>query len=959
MLAVLSDELADTDIDGFSLVDPLRRLLAVHRPAEARRSRRPDTPLARSALLTGTKLDPSLADQLAKEVATADRVDILCSFIKWSGLRLLVDDLRELASTPTEAPPRLRVIATSYMGATDPKAIDALRELPNTEIRISYDTKRTRLHAKAYIIHRDTGFGSAYIGSANVSRAALTEGLEWTSKLSQYELPHLWQRVIATFDRYWADEEFVPYHDGSSERLRLAIASERSGGSTDGVTLPRFRFHPYPFQEEILDSLQAERENAGTSRQLVVAATGTGKTMIAAFDYQRWAGRDRPPLLFVTHREEILRQAIESFRAVLRDYNFGSLLVGGEEPESLGHLFCSIQSYNSRRLFELDPVRFEYVVVDEFHHAEASSYQTLLSRIRPKVLLGLTATPERADGLDILHHFGGEPTAEIRLPDAIDRRLLCPFHYFGITDSEDLSQLVWQRGGYRAGDLDRIYTGNDARADLVVEKARELLLDIHAARAIGFCVSIDHAEFMAHFFNERGIASRALSARSSTEERYEARTRLERADINFLFVVDLYNEGVDIPEVDTVLFLRPTESLTVYLQQLGRGLRLHKDKECLTVLDFIGSQRREFRYAPRFRALSSDPARSPAAEVEAGFPALPAGCSIRLERLARKHVLDSIRANVASRRDRIVQELREIARALGRAPTIGEAIESLDITLDRLLSRDSWSTLLAEAAGEPAPRDEDAQTLARGVRRLARWDDPQLLRAAISLLRGESTEGPFAARQRDMLLATAWGTADVAPSAEYALKRLKTNPSTVRDIAAIFSYRLHRSRVRPSLTAEQPYGPLLLHAHYSLREVLIALGYSTFENSRSFREGVLHIPERRLDVFFVTLHKTEQAYSPTTMYEDYAIDSHLFHWQSQSTTAADSPTGRRYQNHGALGYTPLLFVRETIRQIGGHAPPYAFLGPADYISHTGSKPMSIIWRLRNAMPAALMKREVG
>ncbi|MEM8735740.1 MAG: DEAD/DEAH box helicase family protein, partial [Planctomycetota bacterium] len=460
------------------------------------------------------------------------------------------------------------------------KAIEALSQLPNTEVRGIYDTKRTRLHAKAYLLHRNTGVGSAYVVSANLSNAALSEGLEWTTKVSQYELPYLWDKIAGTFETYWQDDEFQTLDAHSLPKLQRAIRTERKAG-TEGAIVVNFDLHPFPFQEEILDIISAEREVQNKHRHLVVAATGTGKTMIAAFDYARVAmdsGR-KPRLLFIAHRKEILSQALAAFRCVLRDQNFGDLLVDGIQPEQQEYLFCSIQSYNSRNLQSESPDQFEYVVVDEFHHAAAPSYQALLDHVQPKVLLGLAATPERSDQLDVLGWFGGRASAEIRLPDAISRRLLCPFQYFGVSDSVDLDSLSWQRGGYRVDDLDRLYTGNDARASLVLQKFLETVLDPSEVRGLGFCCSVAHAEFMARFFNENGIASIALSAGSSDEERNSAQQRLRDRSINFIFVVDLYNEGVDIPEVDTVLFLRPTESLTVFLQQLGRGLRLHSDKE--------------------------------------------------------------------------------------------------------------------------------------------------------------------------------------------------------------------------------------------------------------------------------------------------------------------------------------------------------------------------------------------
>lgn len=940
-----------------TLADPLRRLLAIH--AGTKGYERPDTPLSRSALLTGTRIDPSLASQLSKEIAAADRVDILCSFIRWSGLRLLLRSLEQLTSTPSKNGPRLRVISTSYRGVTEPKAIEVLSSLPNTEVKISYDTLRTRLHAKAYVIHRSTGFGSAYVGSANISNPALSDGLEWTSKISQYELPYLWQKIIATYDTYWNDEEFEVYDEAAAPRLREALRKEQPHATVTIGQIPTFDLRPYPFQEEILDVLAAEREVQKKHRHLVVAATGTGKTMIAAFDYRNWSGEDRPSLLFIAHREEILKQALGTYRAVLRDQNFGDVLVGGSDPEQHEHLFCSIQSYNSRELWRGDARRYEYVVVDEFHHAAAPSYRRLLDHIQPRVLLGLTATPERSDALDVLHWFDDEPSAEIRLPDAINRRLLSPFQYFGVADSVDLSGLRWQRGGYRVEDLDAVYTGNDVRAILVLQKLYEIVLDPLAARCLGFCVSVAHAQFMARFFNERGIPAMALSAQSSDDERETAKDRLRRREVNIVFVVDLYNEGIDIPEVDTVLFLRPTESLTVYLQQLGRGLRLHDDKDCLTVLDFIGSHRREFRFGSRFRALSTEPTGKLDREIENGFPHLPAGCSIQLERVAQQRVLENVKQSLQLRRPQMLNDLRHLARHLGRPPGIREALDHLGTTLDELLKRGLWSRLLADSGQDIAIDCPDETQLAKGIRRLAHIDDPRQIEFLLDFLahsRSIDDLDPAETRRLSMLHVTLWGNKGDSMSLEEAETRCRANPTAITDLLAVLEYRRAHSHTRLTELITDLAGPLALHAEYTRDEILTGLGHWEMNTRPDFREGVLHLAERKIDAFFVTLNKTEEAYSPTTMYEDYAISDRLFHWQSQSTTSADSPTGRRYIRHRQQEYTPLLFVREHKYLPGGLASPYAFLGPARYVSHKGSRPMSIVWQLDTPMPARLLTR---
>ena len=956
IIATLSEDLIDQESQEYTIATPLRRLLAIHRSVKNLPVDRPDSPLSRSSLFTGTRLDASLGSQFRKEIASCDRVDILCSFIKWSGLRVLLDNFRELAERSQSDGPAIRVITTSYMGATDPKAIELLSKLPKTEIRVSYDTKRTRLHAKAYLFHRETGFSSAYIGSANLSNAALSEGLEWTTKISQYELPYLWNKVTGTFETYWQDDEFQPYDDRAITRLRDAIQRERQAPANSLAPI-NFDLRPFPFQEEILDIIAAERQIQNKYRHLVVAATGTGKTMIAAFDYARVAkqlGR-KPSLLFIAHRKEILNQALATFRCVARDQNFGDLLVDGHEPAQQEHLFCSIQSYNAKNLINEAPDRYEYIVIDEFHHAAAPSYQALLDRVRPTILLGLTATPERSDQLDILSWFDGKASAEIRLPDAINRRLLCPFQYFGVADSVDLDSLNWQRGGYRIDDLDRLYTGNDIRAKLILEKLCETVLNISEVRGLAFCVSVAHAEFMARFFNENGLPSIALSAQSTDQQRNTAQQKLRDRSVNFIFVVDLYNEGVDIPEVDTVLFLRPTESLTVFLQQLGRGLRLHPDKECLTVLDFIGAQRKEFRFASRFRALSGKPMAKIDDEIEASFPHLPSGCVIKLERVAQQRVLENVRESIRLVRPRMLPALRDLKQYLGRTPSIQDAIEYFDTTLDELLKRGLWSRLLADAGLEESVEAPDELQLAKGLCRLSHINCPEQIRALLDYI--ASSESQTESEHDiwiEMLQTTLWGTQFSNMNLPEAKQRLRANLSVLKDLQSILEYRLRHS---PSITStvKSTYDPLAIHAAYTRDEILIALGHWSFSHRPSQREGVLQLKHRKFDLFFVTLQKSEDEYSPTTMYEDYLISHELFHWQSQSNTSEQSPTGQRYINHQELGYSPLLFVRETKNLPSGLSAPYHFLGPCRYIRHTGSRPMSITWRLEYPVPTRLLR----
>ena len=975
VLAAFSRALADSGPPLNSMVGqlpnfPFEKLMEVTQPEVAAVRRkpavRPDIPLSLSALLTGSRHSPSLVSQIEKELASADQADWLVSFIKFSGIKALKPSLQRFVERPRpDGAPRLRVATTSYLGATDLKAVRALLELPNTEVRVSFDTHRTRLHAKAYLFHRQTGFGSAYVGSANVSRVALDEGLEWTARVSQYELPHLWRQIVAGFQMHWADStEFEPITLEDLDRLGCALDNERYGPGVDKAQPWQFfELRPHAFQQEILDSIATERA-AGLNRHLVISATGTGKTMLAAFDYRRFArevaGTNRPSLLFIAHREEILTQALQKFRHVLRDADFGDLLVGGSDPTQSRHLFCSVQSWNARELGGLPPAHFDYVVLDEAHHAAASSYQRILEHIQPQVLLGLTATPERTDGQDIRDDFGGSFTHEMRLPDAIEARHLSPFHYFGIGDEPgvDFTGLRWQRGGYRKEDLDRVIGSNERRARWVLSNLADHVAEPDRVRALGFCVSQQHAEFMARFFSAHGMPAMALTANSPADVRRRVQRQLVAREIRAIFTVDLYNEGVDIPEVDTVMLLRPTESLTVYLQQLGRGLRLHDEKSHLTVLDFIAPQHRQFRFADRFRALSSRADVRVDRQVEAGFPWLPAGCLVRLDSKASEVVLDNIRNALVQRRPQVIQQLGQLRAQLGKEPTLEDMLNWLHFDDADLLLKHGLPGRLLEQAGGPSVGDlgDVEKGLNLGVRHLLLADDRQLLTTLLDALRGEENQTPDWQQRLTLGLALVTGKNRPPGSALEALAFLRSQAALRQDLEQILDYRLSQLLPVEGRRFPRLSGSLALHAHYTREQILLALGKGSFEQPQSHREGVLHLPEIQADAFFVTVNKSEKDFSPSTLYEDYALNEQLFHWQSQSTTTPESPTGQRYIRHASMGYQPLLFVRESGKLTNGLTAPFQYLGPVDYVRHDGSKPMSIVWKLRQPLLAKNLRQ---
>ena len=508
ILAALGD--TDVLIENIYQDDPtkIRRLDAVTADVLGSvRPPRPATPLSDAALMTNARNEPTLAAELRAELASADHVDLLCAFVKWHGLRLLERELTELRERGVP----LRVITTTYIGATDAKALDRLVDEFGAEVRINYDTNMTRLHAKAWLVRRNTGFHTAYVGSSNLSHSALVDGLEWNVRLSAIATPHLLEKFRATFDSYWENREFEPYRpdeDGDRLRRALEIASGKKPRDILAITLSGLEVTAKPYQAEILEQLDAERTLHDRHRNLIVAATGTGKTVIAALDYRRLAREvhgTNLKLLFVAHRKEILEQARRMYREVLTDATFGELLVDGQRPEKWRHVFASIQSLTADRLSTIASNHFDVVVIDEFHHAQAASYQRLLDHIEPTELLGLTATPERGDGIDVRSFFGGRTAAELRLWDALEQNLLSPFHYFGIYDGTDLEAMQWRRGGYDLAQLTGLYTGDDARTRIVIDQLRDKITDVATMRALGFCVSVEHARYMAEKFVRVGI----------------------------------------------------------------------------------------------------------------------------------------------------------------------------------------------------------------------------------------------------------------------------------------------------------------------------------------------------------------------------------------------------------------------------------------------------------------------
>lgn len=964
---VLADQAEDDSLRSEKIKDPARVLKAffrrdqyVHRDIQEHLNAVfPVTGLTASALFTGSRAGVSLDHELKKEMLSADQIWWLVSFVKFEGVRLFEQVFQTLAQQGTE----VRIICTVYMGATDLKAIDFLSSFSNIRLRISYNTRHERLHAKSYLFRRYSGFHTAYIGSSNLSKSALTHGLEWNLKVTQRETPHIIDQCIKTFEIYWEDKDFIEY-DPSVHRDQLKAALLKGGlkATPDEGSDAFFDIKPYPFQQEMLDRL-AERRRAGEMRNLVVAATGTGKTMIAAFDFLRFR-KEHPSarFLFVCHREEILRQARSSFRQVLRDGGFGELWYSGQTPNAYHQLFVTIQTLNGK-LDDLSLASdfYDYIIIDEVHHSAAPSYRKLLARFEPKILMGLTATPERHDGEDITRFFGHSISAELRLPEALNAGLLCPFQYFGVSDATDISRVSWRQGKYDVSELDKIYSEDTRRADDILRNCLKYLRDYRDVRAIGFCVTKKHAAFMAERFRQKGLAADLLTSDQSVD-RQMLLDRFRRKEINYLFVVDMLNEGVDIPEIDTLLFLRPTESMTVFLQQLGRGLRKSEGKEYLTVLDFIGNAREEYSFEHRFRAMLGKTHTRVRDEIEYDFPHLPMGCSIVLERTARETILKNVNQGLRSGKKKLLQAIRRFLQDFSGAHTLAHFSEWMELPLHRIFSHGMlWFEWIAEAEGMPIEPDAFRQRLARVMG--STWlstDSTSYFRFLLDAMhQGFGHRLDTAARQWCLMIYI--DLFDEAPGLEDHAALVSTLDGLFADDRVkqeMIEYLEIRIAGHESIELEGPLPfqtALQLHGRYTRSQIIVGLGKSSLDRKFPSREGVLFVESLNAEAFFVTLDKSGMQFNPTTMYDDYFINAELFHWQSQNATSPESPKGRSYIGHAQTGKGILLFVREANRDADELTMGFICCGMLRYVAHEGSKPMSITWRMETPPPAMLLQ----
>lgn len=952
----------DTQITNPSdlLVEVLNQQQAAIQKESRTQTIRPVSGFKVSNLFTGGNSTLSLGEEIRREIASADEIYFIVSFLKVSGVRILLDELKKFCARPDT---KLHIITTTYCGATQAKAIEQLAELPNTEIRISYNTDIERLHAKSYIFVRNSGMNTAYIGSSNLSKSAQTEGLEWNMRVTSVENPHIIKTALATFEMYWNSPNFEDLRIGGIEKFNKEL--RRNMTETKVTDFVYQRYSLLPHQKQILDKLRVERENRQNYKNLIVAATGTGKTVISAFDYQEFARtHSRARILFTAHREEILKQSLTTYRSVLQDANFGTLWVGGNKPQGSSdyeHLFVSIAMFNARfeeffRLLNAD--YYDFIVIDEAHHSQADSYRKLFSHFEPQLLIGLTATPERMDGKDLRPDFNNRISAEIRLPQALQAGLLTPFQYLCVSDDTNLSdESLWSGQKYN---IERLANKlcQKSRAQLIVNALHRYLAEEYTCRALCFCANKLHADFMADELRLNGFNAQSLTSDTPAARREELANELREGKLHYLCVVDIFNEGVDIPEIDTVLFLRPTESLTIFLQQLGRGLRLSPQKSELTVLDFVAQANRKYDFTNRFRALVLHPDKSIKKQISDGFTYLPLGCSIVMEKKARQYILDNIQSAIYNK-TRIVREINTYAST----PSLAQFLENNGQDI-RILYQGAncWSSLKRAAGRISYEDDAVTKRLEKGISNLLHHNTSSFLHFVERFIAGEEPHLIESNNNYALILYYALFQENINKagfkSIHEALELIHTPLySCFKDeISEVVSYLFAHLEIKTTPIGDDIIPGLELYGCYTREEIFTFAGRQTAERKmQGSVTGVFNLPKYNATLLFVTLNKSDKDFSPSTQYNDYLINEELFHWQSQNTDSHNNNGGRRYTTQPESQNKMILFVREEKKDGFGNTSPFHCFGLVDYVSSNDDLPMNVTWKLQKPAMAQYLK----
>lgn len=910
-----------------------------------------------------------MLDVVRGALHSANRLSIAVSFFRYSGFGLIAEELEEFQKRGGE----LRFLVSTYMGVTQPEALRALLKFPGVTSRLHLAHQgggRGRgqgFHAKMYVIEDDPA--ECWIGSSNFTKGGLSTNVE-------ANLRHVGEEEVSTvkalFDQLWSRNDALPLTDDLIEAYAETVQrsemwpapvpsnvlAERAGNYGPEI-------YPNQAQAEALDRLKELRES-GERRAAIVAAPGIGKTFLAAFDAK---ARNTKSVLFLSHRLEHLTQAQRTYQQIFGGTRTYGYAFGGRVDERADFVFATVTSANNSS--DLIERSFDYVVVDEFHHASAPSYRALLSRLKPSFLLGLTATPERQDGHDVLALCDYNVAYEVRLVEAINRGWLLPFHYFGIADdSVDYSAIPWRSGAFDPEQLENALMIEE-RVDAMLHHCRVRGFDGPKRVAVGFCAGVRHARYMADALNERGILAIAVTGTDGVADREAIYARLQDPSdpLEWIFVADVLNEGVDLPAINCVVFLRPTESATIFIQQLGRGLRLTPHSEVLTVLDFVGHHRTAWL---AIEALNDRNAPRGPSSIEALDLTPPEGCEIVLDSRTVE-ILEKVRTFAPSRKDLCLTTYARLKQEFDiERPHLVDLLSDAEMSTpsDVRSAFGSWVGL-RKAAGDAeqwelaiseddaafellsaAEKDWQAQRVypyAAVWGLCARPDDPISGYEAFyeRFPRWRVEYKPFSESKVATTLKRKLGDLfDGSVLSEAALRAIPAD-RLLEEIEGRIQYTLEKDfRLRHGGVLRRP-DDLGLHRSYTRPEIVNYFG-SQYDPARH-NKGVLDLESADDHIVIITKLDTSGAVA-RHQYANSLEGDRRFIWTSQNQQTRDSGSGREIVEHQKLGKTVHLFV-----QPGSHSKA-AYLGPVDFVAAEGDRPMRVTFDLRSRVPEAVIEQ---
>lgn len=930
----------------------------------------------------------NLLDELMESLAECKAFYFNVAFISFSGIQLLLDSFQ----TADEKGVKGKVITGTYLNFTDPKAVRRLQKFNNFDVRMFIATENQGFHPKAYIFEYEDYY-KIIIGSSNLTNYALKSNIEWNLQLiakDSEENQEFLSYLQESFELIWQKSR-----EATEDLLREYELFLKDSKEYSVVRDSRQIFHfpmeprlkPNSMQLQAVEALNKLRAT-GESRALAVAATGTGKTYMAAFDVQKVRPKK---MLFLVHREMILEKAKESFAKVVDvPENRMGILSGNKRAYSADYLFATIQTM-SRVYTEYLQDEFDYIIFDEAHHATSPSYQKVLNYFQPKFLLGMTATPERSDQGNVFDLFDNNLAIDLRLRDALQEGLLVPFHYYGITDQAEIdlsdSNLTPDEIAERLNVTSRV--------DFVIDRMNFYGYDGQKRKALGFCVTKKHAQFMADEFNKRGIPSACLTGESSEEERQRQIKLLESEteQLNVIFTVDIFNEGVDIPSVNTVLMLRPTESPIIFTQQLGRGLRKAAGKQFLTVLDFIGNYSKTFLIALALHGSRSVNKKTITHEVRNDFRNIPGPSNIRMDEIAKERILQQLERENFYSLPYLKEDYYGFKNALGgKIPMYLQDYLTLEGAPDPVLffsksvssngSSNYWEFLakkveqknrefqelvnnqqfmvVASAFSEMLPLkrphdfailelalDKPSFTLSEALNQVALYCEGDVKDATLHAL--EVFQLQYADKKEKDGIQLIHQLEDGTYRFDKALTEVLKRQDLRVYLADILHYGLLRYQIE---FGGENYGvPFLkLYQEYSQREVGMMTNYRN--TMSSFRGSTLQDEKGGKHYFlFIDLHK-EADIEESINYKDKFISPQQFQWESPNNTRVLSERGQDLVQNQKQEKVIHLFVRKH-KTVNNVTQRYTYIGTADALSYRNEKPIEIQYQLHQKMPLNL------